>query len=473
MVSGGFLSSVGALSAARAMAMASQILVLPILARHLKPEEFGIVALATGVVAFVNLFSDAGMARSLIRTPLEKADEWSSAFWFLVVLGLVLAALFLALAHPMAWFFDEPALLNPLLALAALPAMLALNAPFAAEMEQRRAFAELALSQAAATAIALAAAVWLAILEFGVWALVAQQLLLIGVRAIWVAARSQFRPRLVFSRDTLGPHFTFGRDITAASIIGFISLQSTTLAIGKVLGTADLGLFAMTQRFARLPMFGLAGPFGQVLYVRLTRATQDEAEFRKIVLSAIRTLAFAALPAMAAVAAVSETAFTIILSDRWAPVAPIFVMIAGGAALQAAIHPTTIALAALGLTGRRLRLIVEITVFWLLLLSATLSFGVVAIAAAHTFWMVLQLPRHWRYLDDACGLGARPFLTALIPGAVVAGVMVAAITAAATAAPPDDWRRLLFVGGAAALVFGIAVLIFFPYLKKDLARLHD
>lgn len=469
---GGFLASVGALSAARAAALASQILVLPILARYLSPAEFGVVALAVGVAGFANLFSDAGMGRSLIRTPLSASDEWSSVFWFLTALGLVLTCALLGLAPLMVWFFDEPLLFEPLVALSTLPLMLAVNAAFAAEMEQRRAFAEIALSQTVGTAIALVAAVWLAVSGFGLWALVVQQLLMTGVRAIWVGVRSQFRPRMYFSRKALGAHFVFGRDITAASILGYIREQSTTLVVGKVLGAADLGLFAMTQRFARLPMFGLAGPFGQVLYVRLTRVAEDREAFREVVLSAMRLLGFAALPGMAAIAMIGETAFTLVLSERWAPVAPIFAAIAGGAALRAATHPTAIALTALGLTGRRLRLTAEITVFWLVLLSATVTFGLIAIAAAHTLWMLLQLPRHWAYLSRACELTAGRFLRALAPGAVAAGVVAASIVALDLATGLQGWLWLGLAAAASLIVFLGAVVVCRRALYNDLRHLR-
>ncbi len=468
---GGFFTSVGVLSAARAAALASQVLVLPILARHLDPAEFGIAALAVSVAVFANLFSDAGMGRSLIRTPLSAAEEWSSVFWFLGVLGLALSLVLFTLTPVAVWFFEEPSLFWPLCALAPLPCILSFNAAFAAEMEQRKAFSELALSQVIATAVSVGAAAYLAVAEYGVWALVVQQLLMIGVKAVWIFARSKFRPDIFFSFNALDAHFKFGRDITAASIVSYLNQQMTILVIGKVLGTAELGLFAMVQRFTRLPMFGLAGPAGQVLYVRLSQAKDDPVAFRDLVAASIRLLGFVALPGVAAIALVGETAFVLILSDRWAAVAPLFLLAAGGAALRAATHPTAIALAALGRTGDRLRLTVEILLVWLVLLAGAVFIGLWAIAAAQTVWMLVQLPRHWHYLDQACGLGARAFLMALLPGTVAMGFIAIAIAAAALA-PGGDWTWLALSALASTFGFGATVLIFRVRLKRDLTLLQ-
>ncbi|MEM8755625.1 MAG: oligosaccharide flippase family protein, partial [Pseudomonadota bacterium] len=453
-MSGGFVASVGALSAARALAMASQILVLPVMARHLSPAEFGIVALAASIAAFANMFSDAGMGRSLIRTPLERSDEWSSVFWLLAVIGLALTLALLAAAPAASSFFDEPRLTAPLAALAPLPLILSLNAAFAAEMEQRRAFGELALSQVAATVVSLAVALWMAVAGYGVWALVAQQLLLIGLRAVWVVLRSRFRPRLYASRAALGAHFGFGRDVTAASVLGYLGDQSTILVVGKALGAVELGLLSMTLRFARLPMFGLAGPFGQVLYVRLTRTVEDVAAFREVVLASTRLLSFMTLPPMAAIAVVADPAFALILSERWASVAPVFALIAGGAALKAATHSTVVALTALGRTGARLRLTAEITMLWLLMLGAASLHSLEAVAAAQTLWMLVQLPRHWAYLDRACGIGAGAFLSAIAPGVVAAGFVTFAILAAGWLVPVAGWAWLAVAAAAAATAFG-------------------
>ena len=470
----GFIASVGALSAAQAAAVLGQLLALPVLARHLDPTEFGLAALATSVAAFANLFSDGGMGRSLIRTPLDRADEWSSVFWFLCAIGIVLTLALLALTPAVVWFFEKPGLSGPLAAMTALPFILAMNAAFAAEMEQRRAFAELAFLQVIATAVALAAAVAMAVAGFGVWALVAQQLIQVAFRAACVVIRSRFRPSLHFSREALGTHFIFGRNIVGASLTSFLGQQSTTLVVGKALSAADLGLFAMTQRFSRLPMVGFASPFGQVLYVRLIRAAEDDlGVFRETVLAAMRILCFVALPPVVALAVVGETAFTLVLSETWAPVAPVFAAIAIGAGLRAAIYPTSIALTALGLTGQRLRLSLEITAFWLIMLAATVSFGLVAVAAAQSVWMIAQTPRHWARLRPACGLGAKAFLGALAPGAATAGAVGGALLAADQATSFTGWVWLGVAAGISLLAYAAAAAVLLKRLRRDIARLRS
>ena len=467
-----FFKSVGALSAARAAAMASQLLVLPILARYLSPTEFGIVALAMSVAVITNMLSDAGMGLSLIRTPLNRALEWSTVFWFLMGLGAALMLALLAVAPLMVWLFEEPGLLWPLIALAPTPLILSFSAAFAAEMEQRDAFAELALAQTVATFLGLAAAVWMAVDGFGVWALIAQQLLLQVGRAVWVAARSRFRPGFRFSRSALGTHFTFGRDTTGSSLLTYLREQSTPLVIGKVLGTSDLGIFTMTARFMRLPMYALAGPVGQVLYVKLTRSADDKETFRAILLAAIRLLGFAILPPMAALAVISETVFVLLLSETWKEVAPVFTLIACGAALIAVTYPVAQALNALGETLARLRLTLEATFFWLALLGVTVYFGLAAIAVARSLWMLLLLPRNWAYLNRSCGVTSRAFFTVLLPGTVTAAVIVAALLLLSILSSLSGWWLVAAAGALSTVIFGLCAMAFKDLLIRDLGWLR-
>lgn len=452
--------------------MASQILVLPILARYLTPSEFGIAALAMSVAVFANMLSDGGMGRSLIRTPLSARGEWSSVFWFLGALGLGLSLLVLALTPAMVWLFEEPDLFGPLAALAALPLLLSLNAAFAAEMEQREAFGELALAQTVATGAALGVAVWMAVTGFGVWALIVQQIVLNVITAAWAFLRSRFRPGLVFSRADLAPHFGFGRDTVVASMVTYLREQSTPLVIGKVLGTADLGIFAMASRFLRLPMFGLAGPAGRVIYVRLTQVREDPAAFRAVMLAATRLLSFLILPGMTAIAMVSETLFVLLLSERWAEVAPVFALAAGGAALIAVTSPAVSALTALGLTMKRLRLTIEITVFWLFLLAASVSFGLLVIAAARTLWMIVMLPRHWAYLEPACGVTPGAYLGAFMPGLLSAGVTGFVLGMLSVFLEPEGWMLIALASGLFAAIMGLSLPVFGRQFRADLARLR-
>jgi O-antigen/teichoic acid export membrane protein len=198
-----FFLNVGALVSARVFLALSQVLVLPIIARQLTVADFALMALAMTVVVFSGVLSDAGLGRSLIRTPHTEQDEWSSVFWLLVLIGIGLAAVVVLISPHWALFFNEPRLTALLCAMAPVPLCQAISSAPSAEIERREAYSDIAVLQVITTVISLGLAIGLALAGAGVWALVAQQLALAFVRLIGIARLTRFRPSLTFSPKLL------------------------------------------------------------------------------------------------------------------------------------------------------------------------------------------------------------------------------------------------------------------------------
>src|SRR5262252_9299175 len=57
-----------------------QLLLLPVMARLLGPEEFGLYALVLPTIAFVTTLADGGLGTTLVREPESSSFVWSSAF---------------------------------------------------------------------------------------------------------------------------------------------------------------------------------------------------------------------------------------------------------------------------------------------------------------------------------------------------------------------------------------------------------
>src|SRR5262245_47950398 len=213
--------SAAALSAARAVQAASSFLALPLLARLLAPEQFGLVALAMSFVLFTMAFSDAGMGQSLVRTPPEERDVWSSAFWMISGLSASLSLLLLLIAWPAAWVFNQPGLAPLVMALAPLPLMQGMLSPAIADLQQREKFPQQALAEISGALSGIVAAIVVALNGGGAWALVIQQLAYWVVKGAVLMSFTRFRPHFVLNWKVLDVHMRFGRDTAGWSLINF------------------------------------------------------------------------------------------------------------------------------------------------------------------------------------------------------------------------------------------------------------
>ena len=409
------VKSVAALSAARVASAGLQFAILPIIARYLSPEEFGLVALAMVFVTISIVLADAGIGKSLIRDETLDQRVWSSAFWLLAALGLALALLVLGSAPLIAWIFNAPDLLLLTSALAVVPLFQSLSTVFLVELEKQQAIFTLALITVGVTCVSSLSAVVLAVMGMGAWALVGQQIVFFGLQGGVVLCIARFRPDRQFALSSLGEHLRFGRDTVGWSLLQMVHRQSLTVALGKFGSMPQLGAFAMANRFARLPQLAIGQPVGRVFYVRMAARHKREGAVKDLFLIGTQVLAAIVIPPMLLIAASGHAFFTFVLGENWAGVASVFAILAPGSAIQVALSLNGSAFMASGHTGLRLRSMVETLLLWLFLMVLAIPFGFVAILGARTLAVVVYLPRITKFTNDAFGASLGDVLRCLTP----------------------------------------------------------
>ena len=384
---------VATLSAARIFQLASSFVAIPFLARMLTPEDFGLASLALSMVMFFTMIGDAGLGRSLVRVDANDTEAWSSAFWGSVLLMLGLSGIFFLLSWPAAAFFEEPRLVPIMMVLALAPFLMGIAEIPAASLLQKEKFQWLAGAEFAAAMAGIVVALWVAFHGGGAWALVWQHLTQRIVKGIVVQLASKLYPRLVLNYDKLKEHFRFMFDTAAWSMTMFVNRQADTLIVGKVLGTATLGLYNIAVRIMQLPVNILGGSLHSAVYPRFVKLREDNKALRELVLFTTMAQAVFAFPAIAAVAAASHAFFTLLLSERWQASGEIFTLLAGAAAIQTIVAINGSLLQAIGRTGARLRLTVEYAILWTISALVTAPFGIHAVAIGCTVTSLIYLPR--------------------------------------------------------------------------------
>ena len=70
------------------------LVVAGVLARLLSPDDFGVVAIATVIIAFFNLFTDMGVSPAIVQHKSLTKEELSDIFSFTVWTGIGISVLF-------------------------------------------------------------------------------------------------------------------------------------------------------------------------------------------------------------------------------------------------------------------------------------------------------------------------------------------------------------------------------------------
>lgn len=227
-----------------------------ILARLLFPEAFGVMALVTMVIVGLELFSDIGIGPAVAQSPRGDDPDFLNTAWTIqVIRGFVLWGIALALALPLAAFYDAPPLAG-YIAVAGLGAALNGFLPTKVETGYRHLnIGRVIATDLGAQVIAIAVMVVAAWATRSVWALVIGGLVDPFLRVLLSnlfikGPGNRLRWDKSAARDLLG----FGRWITLSTAFTFLVMQGDKLVLGKVLPLDALGLYNIGYYLASFPI---------------------------------------------------------------------------------------------------------------------------------------------------------------------------------------------------------------------------
>ena len=84
-----------------------QLLALVVFARMLSPEDFGLVAMVTGVVGIAYVIGDFGLSLAALQAAELTAHQRTNLFWCNSGIGLAVAAAICVASGPLAAFYGD------------------------------------------------------------------------------------------------------------------------------------------------------------------------------------------------------------------------------------------------------------------------------------------------------------------------------------------------------------------------------
>jgi len=227
-----------------------------ILTRMLLPEAFGLIALVSTIVVALELFSDMGIAPSIVQSARGAARDFLNTAWIVqIVRGFLIWGVASALAAPFASFYDEPALAR-LLIVAALAAVISgFDSTKLYTARREIALARVTMLEIGTQAASVLATLGWAYFDPSVWALVAGALVASGLRmAFSHVALPGVRNGFAWNPAAWRSLFSFGRWIFLSTILTFLSHQSDRLIFGSMVSIEALGVYFVGATLAGMPI---------------------------------------------------------------------------------------------------------------------------------------------------------------------------------------------------------------------------
>lgn len=448
-------------------AKATQTVILVLLARLLLPEDFGVVALATVFTALLAFVRDQGFAQAIIQRRDLQPAHLDTSFWTAVLIGLAFTALMQVVAAPLAGAFDSPQLEGALRWLSINFTIGGLRGTPAALLRRELRFKALAARNLVATAAGGVAAVAVAALGGGVWALVAQALVDITVSTIAVWWAVKWRPTLRFSARHFKELFGFSSNVLGINLSNFAHQYSDDALIGAVLGPVRLGIYTVAYRLVRLIGELFAQAIGAVTLPTFSRLQDDDDRLRRATSLSLRAIAAASVPAFVGLVLTAPELIALLFGTRWSASVPVMQILAIGAIAQPITMMQSDVMLAAGKQRAALVLNVCNAIASVLGFAIAVRHGLLAVAAAFSIRAYLMVPfgiyLTWRTVQTDARTYLRPYA---VPG--LAAIAMAVAVAVVDLALGD--RPLALLLGAKLLVGGASYVVALRLLSAELSE---
>lgn len=448
---------------------------VPILARILSPQEFGVVAVAQTVVMFLTMIGSAGLATSLVMQKEEDMETVHTVFWANLLMATVMGAALYIWAELFAGLLGaaDAAYLLRIMALL-IPIQLCGDVAYSL-LARRMAFDKDAAWSVISELIGALVAVGLALFGWGVWALVAQLFSSALVRLGGLFYATGYRPRLSVSLPKLAGLTKFSLGITGSEIFNFITFQSPLVVVSRHLGLTDAGAYSAANRFSSIPNQVVLSALMGVLFPVFSHMHGEQERRANALMLSTQVCTLLLAPMMFGLWAIAEPAMLVIFGPQWAYAWPVLGLLALSKGI---LSPCSTFIPYLKGAGR------SNVLWWVAVLRSALVYGAVSYGAI-TGGLVEAMV--WLCVANAATLvfyswavfrtNGTAFLSGLyvtsrpMISAVIMAVAVRFLLDQIRDTVPGAVWQIAIGGVAGALIYGVLVLLTERALLRKLTQL--
>lgn len=294
-----------------------QFLIMIIMARLLTPKDYGLIGMVTIFLAVSQSLIDSGFSQALIRKQKRTDVDNSTVFYFNIVVSSILYIILFICAPLVADFYNQPELTNVMRVICFGVVLNSLAVVQRALLTVKIDFKTQAKASLSAAIFSGCIGIFLAYKNFGVWALVVQQLLNLSTNTLLLWIFSHWRPKAIFSWHSFKELFTFGSKLLASGIIDTLYRNIYPIVIGKLFNASSLGHYTRAQQFSEFLSSNVTGIIQRVTYPILCGIQNDTKSLETIYRKFLKLSAFVIFPLMIGLAAVAKPLVHIMLGPQW------------------------------------------------------------------------------------------------------------------------------------------------------------
>ncbi|MDO8847902.1 MAG: lipopolysaccharide biosynthesis protein [Coriobacteriia bacterium] len=430
-----------------------------VLARLLRPSDFGVMAMIGTVFGLATILNDFGLSSALIRRQHLSDEEIHSAFWLNIFVGVVVSGLGLAAAGLVAAFYRAPEARPVMMAMSAMFLVASIELVPRVLLTRQYRFRAIATAGVVAAIVDALVSIPAALIGWGVWAIVAGTLAAALASAITMFVSAGWRPRLHFAWREAVSFATYGGVLTLAGVANFFSANVDNVLVGRLLGATSLGHYAVAFNLMSIPARRLPAVVSKAALPGFAALQDDVQRLRRAYLDVVSYSALIAGPILAVAAVLARPLIEVIYGPQWsAAVQPFTVLCAAGYAIAV----TTLA----GLVFKAFAR-ADLELWWSLAMLVAIGagaalgarWGVLGIAVGVTVSTVIVRGAMQAHTTRLLGLTGPAFASSIVPSLMTAAIAAAVAVGLRLALEAVGAPSLILLPCASAGGLGLAWLV--------------
>ena len=290
-----------------------------ILARLLDPVVYGTVALVTVFTTIFQVFVDSGFGSALVQKKNADELDFSTVFYFNIVVCLLLYGVMFFVAPLIADFYGNSELTSIIRVLSLVLVISGFKSIQSTYVAKHLLFKKFFWATIIGTVISAVIGIYMAFKGYGVWALIAQNLInhFIDTIILWIIVR--WKPKRMFSFDRLKTLFKFGSKLLVSALMDVTYNQVRALIIGKKYSSEDLAFYNRGEQIPNLAINNLNSAIDSVLLPSLSLVQDDKARVKQMLRRSISVSCFLLFPVMMGIAVCANSIIAVLLTEKWSP----------------------------------------------------------------------------------------------------------------------------------------------------------
>ena len=290
-----------------------------ILARLLSPEEYGLLGILMIFILISESIVNSGLSSALIRKQDATEEDFSTVFITNLILSFVMYGALIIGAPLISYFFERPQLTILLRVLGIIVVINALSLVPLAKLTKKVDFKTITICSFSSAIVSGITGISMAIMGYGVWALVGQQFSrqIVYTLALWIATK--WSPKLRFSINSFRELWGFGWKLLVSGLINTIWNEIYKVVIGKCYTPATLGQYTQAHQYSSIFSSNLTSVIQRVSYPVLSKMQDNIERMKQAYRQVIKTTMLVTFVFMFGLAGCAKNFIYVLIGEQWLP----------------------------------------------------------------------------------------------------------------------------------------------------------